>query len=70
MNPPLPPFDPNAPESPLESLVGQPMHLKSEEEVRAFMMKMKELRDSSQARQAYFRGKVEKPEKPTAFDEL
>jgi len=46
------------------------MHLKSEEEVRAFMMKMKELRDSSQARQAYFRGKVEKEVKPTAFDEL
>ena len=64
------PSSPNDPESPLQSLTLTPLHLQSEEEVRAFVMKMNELRDSSQARNAYFRGKVEKVEKPTAFDEL
>ena len=64
------PSSPNDPESPLQSLTPTPLHLQSEEEVRAFVMKMNELRDSSQARNAYFRGKVEKIEKPTAFDEF
>lgn len=62
--------NPNAPEEPLLSQVEKPLHLQSEEEVRQFVMKMNELRDSSQARNAYFRGKAEKVEKPTAFDEL
>lgn len=60
----------NAPENPLQSLVEKPLHLQSEEEVRQFVMQMNNLRDSSQARAAYFRGKVEKEEKTSAFDEL
>lgn len=60
----------NALEDPLQSLVEKPLHLQSEEEIRQFVMHMNNLRDSSQARMAYFRGKVEKEEKPSAFDEI
>lgn len=42
----------------------------SEEELRQRVNELNALRDSSQARQAYFRGKVKKEEKETAFDEL
>lgn len=71
-NPPLPlsPLPSSESEKPLESLIPRPMHLMSEEELRAFVIEMNTLRDSSQARQAFFRGKVEKEVKPTLFDEF
>ena len=57
-------------ESPLEGLIDKPMHEMSDEERREFVMKMQGLRDSSQARSAFFRGTYEKKEKTTAFDEF
>lgn len=57
-------------ESPLEGLIDKPMHEMSDEERSAFVMRMRELRDSSQARQAFFRGSYEKKEKKSAFDEF
>ena len=57
-------------ESPLEGLIDKPMHEMSEEEIREQVVKMQALRDSSQARSAFFRGTYEKKEKPTAFDEF
>ena len=59
-----------SPESPLEGLVDKPMDEMSEDELRAFVMRLGELRNSSQARAAYFRGKAEEKVKPTAFDEF
>jgi len=57
-------------ESPLEGLIEKPMHEMSEEEIREQVMRFQALRDSSQARSAFFRGSYEKKEKPSAFDEF
>lgn len=65
-----PPQNPNELEDPLQALLSKPLHLQSESELRDFINKLNALRDSSQARQAYFRGKVEKEKKSSAFDEL
>lgn len=57
-------------EAPLEGLIEKPLHEMSEEELRTFIRTKRELRESSQARQAFFRGSYEKKEKPSAFDEF
>ncbi len=55
-------------ESPLEGLIDKPLHLMTEQETREFVIKMNTLRDSSQARQAYFRGKVKEEVKEPKND--
>jgi hypothetical protein len=53
----------------LEGLVQKPLHKMSDEELRSFVVRMTELRDSSQSRTAYFQGQKSKKE-DDIFDEL
>ena len=50
-------------EAPLEGLISKPMHLMSTEELRAKAQRIQNLRQSSQALMAVFRGGGKKEEK-------
>ncbi len=51
-------------ESPLEGLLDKPHSEMTEADWRAFVIRMNELRDSSQARQKYFRGTKDEVKEP------
>jgi len=57
-----------SPEAPLEGLIEKPVHLMSEEELRAHVVEIQSLRTSSQKLQAVFRGTAEKEEKEEKLD--
>ena len=57
-------------EAPLEGLLEKPMHLMTQEELRAHVARLHELRTSSQAFQAAIRVKSTPEPKPSLFDQF
>lgn len=57
-------------EAPLEGLLAKPLHLMSEEELRAQAQRLRELRESTQTLMAAFRRGTTKEPKASVFDEF